>query len=532
MAQLLPNVYQRFYDSNGVPLAGGKLFSYAAGTSTPQATYTDQGALTPNPNPVVLDSAGGAQIWITNAGYKLQLQDSLGNIQWTVDQVYLIEPNAVGSGQIANGAVGTTQLANGSVTTAKIQTGAITTALLAAGSVTTGIIAAGAVTLACLDPNLDLTALSSSIEMVFKRTDDLSGGRILAIPQYPWSSPIQQQNPVTLPAGQGNAAKWSPDGRFLAVAHNTTPFITIYERSGLNFNKLANPVTLPTGNAKSLAWSPNGDFLVVAHATTPFITIYQRQGINFTKLSNPATLPVSNGDSVGFSPNGEFLAVSSDGGLNIYQIKGTTFTDISGSAGISSPDGQTGLVSWSPDSQFLALTNGTGTGNFFNCYQRTGVTFTAVTISGGQPATLPTALAWTPDGAKLIGGFSTAPNYHFYYSLSGTTLTLSGNLFPSGTPPAGPVVGIAISPNGGFIAVTSASTPFLQIYNSALGGALWVLLSNPATIPVAACNGADWSSTNEFLSLAVNLTPYVYTYLSGSVLPSKGLFYCRNFFDV
>lgn len=530
MAQLLPSVYQRFTDSNGNPLAGGKLYSYSAGTSTPLATYTDQGALTPNTNPVTLDSAGGAQIWITNAGYKLMLTDASGNVQWTVDQVYLIEPNSVGSGQIANGAVGTTQIANQAVTTAKIQTGAITSALLATGSVITGAIAAGAVTISCLDPNLDLSQLSSSIEVVFKRTNDLSGARLQAIPQYPWSNASQQSNPGILPAGTGNACKWSPDGRFLAVAHVASPFVTIYERAGTIFNKLTNPLTLPAGVGNDLAWSPNGDFLVVAHNTTPFITIYQRQGISFTKLSDPSTLPGAAGVSVAFSPNGQFLAVSSATDFQIYNVNGTAFTNITGSAGVNSPDGIAGKLAWSPDSQYLAMSNSSGTGSVFNCYRRTGLTFTAVTIAT-LPATVPNALVFTPDGANLIGGYTSTPNYTFYYTVAGSTLTWGANPFPSGTPPAGPVFGIAISPNGTLIAVVSNFSPFVQIYAGSFANG-WVLQTGLGTPMTIACNGVDWSPTNEFLGLAVSLTPFVNIYLTSSLLSPRGIFYCRNFADV
>lgn len=533
MAQLLPNVYQRFFDSNGNPLAGGQLFSYQAGTTIPQATYTDQGAGTPNPNPVVLDGAGGGQIWIKNTGYKFQLQDANGVVQWTVDQVYLIEPGAVGSGQIANGAVGTTQLANGAVTTAKIQTGAITTALLAAGAITSGVIANGAVTIAKLDPNIDLTQLGNMVEVVFKRTDDaLSGGRIQAVPQYPWSAPIQQSNPGVLPAGQGNASRFSPDGRFLAIAHNTSPFVTIYERQGSTFTKLADPASLPAGAANHVAWSPNGDFLCVAHATTPFITIYQRQGNNFTKLANPAALPPAAGNHVAFSPNGEFLAVCANAspGFKIYQIKGTTFTDITGSSGITSPDGSFGVCAWSADSQYLALSQSSGVGNVFNCYQRTGVTFTGMTITGGQPASFPTALAFTPDNGYLVGGHSTAPNYAFYYTVSGSTITGVSNPFPGGSPPAGAVLGLAISPNGALIAVVSASTPFLQIYSGSFAGG-WVLNSAPASLPAGALNRVDWSPTNQWLAAAVNISPFVQIYQTAGQLPVKAPFYCRNFAD-
>jgi hypothetical protein len=54
------------FDSNGDPLAGGKLYSYAAGTTTPQATYTTSALTTPNANPVILDSQGRATVWLSD----------------------------------------------------------------------------------------------------------------------------------------------------------------------------------------------------------------------------------------------------------------------------------------------------------------------------------------------------------------------------------------------------------------------------------------------------------------------------------
>lgn len=82
-----PPIRQRFFDSNGLPLSGGQLFSYAAGTSTPLVTYSNQ-AGTPNTNPVVLDSQGYCDLWLDPAlGYKFILKDSLGNLQWTEDNI-------------------------------------------------------------------------------------------------------------------------------------------------------------------------------------------------------------------------------------------------------------------------------------------------------------------------------------------------------------------------------------------------------------------------------------------------------------
>lgn len=57
----------QFFNNNGIPLSGGKIYTYAAGTTTPQTTFTGRDGLTANTNPIILDAAGRtpAQIWST-----------------------------------------------------------------------------------------------------------------------------------------------------------------------------------------------------------------------------------------------------------------------------------------------------------------------------------------------------------------------------------------------------------------------------------------------------------------------------------
>lgn len=88
MTTLAPLPIQSFKDNNGNPLAGGLLYTYAAGTSTPQATYQDVTTTSPNANPIVLNSRGEAQIWLNpSQTYKLVLYDSFSTLIWSVDQV-------------------------------------------------------------------------------------------------------------------------------------------------------------------------------------------------------------------------------------------------------------------------------------------------------------------------------------------------------------------------------------------------------------------------------------------------------------
>jgi hypothetical protein len=76
-ANLGPVPYFTVLDANGNPVSGAKIYTYIAGTSTPQATYTDRTAGTPNANPTVADSAGRAVLFFDDSVvYKIVVKDS------------------------------------------------------------------------------------------------------------------------------------------------------------------------------------------------------------------------------------------------------------------------------------------------------------------------------------------------------------------------------------------------------------------------------------------------------------------------
>jgi hypothetical protein len=82
---------QQFFDDNGAPLSGGKLYSYQAGTTTPQTTYTNADGNVPHTNPIILNAAGRVatgEIWLsTGQNYKFVLTSSTDVLLVTWDNV-------------------------------------------------------------------------------------------------------------------------------------------------------------------------------------------------------------------------------------------------------------------------------------------------------------------------------------------------------------------------------------------------------------------------------------------------------------
>jgi len=108
---------QQFFDNNGVPLSGGLIYTYQAGSSTPLTTYTTNAGTTPNTNPIILDAAGRCanEIWLqTGYSYKFVLQTSAGVTLQTLDNLYpilqtsaaTVDPFTVGMIMLWSGSIG------------------------------------------------------------------------------------------------------------------------------------------------------------------------------------------------------------------------------------------------------------------------------------------------------------------------------------------------------------------------------------------------------------------------------------------
>ena len=84
-------VAAQFFTNDGVPLAGGLIYTYLAGTNTPAASYTTSAGTIAHSNPIVLDSAGRVptgEIWLLfGVSYKFVIKDSAGVLIGTFDNI-------------------------------------------------------------------------------------------------------------------------------------------------------------------------------------------------------------------------------------------------------------------------------------------------------------------------------------------------------------------------------------------------------------------------------------------------------------
>lgn len=515
-AQLLPYFILQFRDNNGFPLASGKLFSYQAGTSTPLVTYTNEGAGTPNTNPVILDSTGSASIWIRSGAYKFILQDSLGNVIRTVDNVSYINPGSITASMLGDDIAGIALDQNG-VGALDVQVD--NTTIQVVGNKLT--VKNGALT-------PDILTAASKQEILFRKVRDLNNnGSIQTIPQYEWTSPIPFLGLGTPPATP-TVTKWSPDGEFMASGSSSGAFLCVYQLDRTNgaLNNIGQPVDQPTSTVNDLCWSPCGDFLVCALDATPWIAIYRRYGSTFTQLPVPATLPqgspsvTANSHAIfcRFSPNSDYLGVSanfinSSSGLHlkaffIYERGDDSSYPITGTAAVTIvvPDIGSGVGGAGTYTDSAPLTG-------IDTPVNPGETFTEFTTAAGlstfQPVNMGSdfVFAFSPDSSYLIFNSQSnlAGSLDSFFRAAGEWTGFTGPVLPTGAN----ALDVGFSPDGNILSVAIDITPFIVNYR--IQGGTFTQLPNPAPLPTAA-NSVSWSANSEYLAIDLGVSPYLFLY--------------------
>lgn len=317
-------------------------------------------------------------------------------------------------------------------------------------------------------------------------------------------------NPSTLPPSTGNGTGISADGNYFAVAHNSTPFVSIYKRNGDAFTKLANPSLLPPNTAYDVAFSPDGTHMVVGHGLSPYISIYKRDGDVFTKLSNPSVLPAGTMNGVAFSPDGNYMAVAHGGSpyVTVYKRDGDIFTKLLDPSTLPASTGNG--VRFSSDGVYMLVVHNTTP--FVTIYKRNGDVFTKL----ANPNVLPTGTAndvsISSDGVYMAVAHATSPFI--------TTYRRDGDVFtklpePAWLPPS-TAYSVAISSDGNYMAVGHALSPYIVLYRR--DGDIFVKLPDPSVLPGGTPYGVKFSSDGVYLAVAHGSSPYITVYKSPTIV--------------
>ena len=179
----------------------------------------------------------------------------------------------------------------------------------------------------------------------------------------------------------------------------------------------------------------NKIYMAATRSTSPFIQIYQADLsdtiTSSTQLSNPATLPAGTPQHIRFSNNGEFLAINhaTTPFMRMYQRSGATFTSITVPASTAAPHTLTGTVgiSWNADDTSIAYINGTGTYRISN---RTGSTF-STPVSTTQSTIM--SLAFNPNplykDVLLVSDDNGPASRAGYWNGTSVTLTATSSTY-------------------------------------------------------------------------------------------------------
>lgn len=98
---LMPSPVFTGFDDEGVPLAGGLLYVYHAGTTTPADVYTDVNLTVAHNAPIVLDNAGRAIVFLPAGSFKFFLRTPDDADVWMVDPVQAVHTNQLVAGDVA-----------------------------------------------------------------------------------------------------------------------------------------------------------------------------------------------------------------------------------------------------------------------------------------------------------------------------------------------------------------------------------------------------------------------------------------------
>ena len=330
----------RFFTASGAPLSGGQVYTYAAGSNTPKASYTDFGGGTPNTNPVILDSSGQAAIWL-DGNYKINVLDS-NNVQqanYPVDNVSSISSG--GSSEYA------------------VTTGTANSYLLAPApaivSYTTGVAFNININISNTGPSTINISNLGTIALVTNLGYPLAGGELLAGSVYRIiydGTNFQILNPtppIQISMGITATAPWGtlPMNGTVTVAktsggtYNGAIYARVYSYLWTNYSDAVAPVATGRGASAAADFAANKTITIPDHADYIMLGVSGAGLITAAGATAGASTVTSTGTVSGTIAINEVTLVQANLPSSITVAVTTTAPASGGMSGFASGDGTT-----------------------------------------------------------------------------------------------------------------------------------------------------------------------------------------------
>jgi hypothetical protein len=285
---------------------------------------------------------------------------------------------------------------------------------------------------------------------------DWTSGDVTSYPVGGGTPELTKLSAVPYAASVVRGCAWSGD--YLAVAHDGSPGVKMYKKSGEALS-LVDSVAHLAYNTYCVAW--NGDYLVAGYYDSNRLALYLRSGDDLVKQTDPSACP---NRVYGVAWGGDYLAVAMYGGyLWFFKLDAGALTKLTTP---TAPPGTANGCAWSGD--YLAVAHKGGSG--VSLYKRSGDT---LTLLANPPDTGGDGMGCSWSGDYLAVATNTSP-YLAFYKRSGDTLTKLTNPTSVG--------GLAnsCSWNGDYLAVAYATSPYLAFYERS--GDTLVKRANPTAL--------------------------------------------------
>jgi len=299
-------------------------------------------------------------------------------------------------------------------------------------------------------------------------------------------------------AGFPVSAVWSPNGKYIAAVHATTPFISVMRvdyATGV-MTKLPNPATLPAAAPLDIIWSPDGKCMIVTLSAAPWVWTYTMDydGETFTRAG---VLPTMTGQTGGGRGS---IKATSDNQSFVVRWGGKTapYTMVTN----HSINTTTGAIAYRDNAEFSASTsqvwsiglnpvtndltvhsNNPTSGDIrFFSYDMTTKSFTYRFTDTVLPASS-TMQVWNKNGTVLAITVTTSPGLICLRDLDASAFTFDYLTF-SGTTSVSSRLGIGWHPDGSHFVCSSGGVALPQSFVYRVGYPLaYTVTSIGAMIP-------------------------------------------------